>query len=169
MQILCPLYIQTCTARGSTLSSAPESGKLLESISAFFKVSRLSTHLSEPPTPTSIYIGLCLSSSARPLSSSHSQNIMTDGDGAPINVSLFLFFTLLSLFPLYQCLMSWKGETVCHLLASSQWWEALKDGGFLAMLTGKCWNVRILSTANLDSFPCLLFIFFFFYTITDGR
>lgn len=27
-----------------------------------------------------------------------SQSIMTDGDGAPINVPLFLFFTLLSLF-----------------------------------------------------------------------
>lgn len=51
-----------------------------------------------PPSHPSIYIGLCLSSSARPLAFLHSQNIMTDGDGAPINVSLFLFFILLHFF-----------------------------------------------------------------------
>lgn len=56
---------------------------------------------------------------------------MTDGDGAPINVSLLLFFTLLSLFPLYQCLMSLKGRNCLPLIGLQPvvrsikgWWLA---------------------------------------------
>ncbi len=124
-------------------------------------LSRLSTHLSSTPSHPSIYVWLCLSSSAQPLAFLRSQNIMTDGDGAPINVSPFLFFTSFHFFHSISVQCLWKGETVCHLLASSQWRGALKDGGWPAMLTGKCQPVCILSTLNLDSLPCLLFSLFF--------
>lgn len=41
---------------------------------------------------------------------------MTHGDGVPNNVSLFLFLALLSHFPLYQCLMSLKGQKCVPLI-----------------------------------------------------
>lgn len=54
----------------------------------------------------SVYIWLCLSPSAQLLSFFHSQVILANGDGAPINVSIFLLLVLLSYFPLCQYRMS---------------------------------------------------------------
>ena len=99
----------------STQSSAPDPGKTWE------PSSHLSIYLIyQPicPTPPPIHPSMfdcAFLPYARPLAFLHSQNIMTDGDGAPINVSLCLFFTLLSLFPLYQCLMSLKGRNCLPL------------------------------------------------------
>lgn len=131
----------------STLSSAPDLLRPGNHLRISPSISFINPSVRHPLP--SIYVWLCLSFCAQPLASWHSPNIMTDGDGAPINVSLFRFlylpftFSTLSVSNVFERA---KMSATYWLAASGE--EHWRDWVLPTALTGKCQSICILVKLN---------------------